>query len=196
MLIDKKEPRIPEFDEVKTKVVEAVKQQKAREQVEQKAIELLASVTNPDGLKAAGEKAGFEADDNAAFKLGGSLGDAGTSTQLDDLLYGMKSGEMVKAPLKINENWVVFGVKKREEADLAKFAAERDQLKQSMMSQRQSQVFEDYVAGVQERMKRENKIKIYDDVLTTLPEDEEPAMRCLSSFLSQTQPPTNGPMSA
>jgi peptidyl-prolyl cis-trans isomerase D len=176
MLVDKKEPRIPEFDEVKKKVVDAVKQQKASEQVEQKAKELLASVSNPDGLKAAGEKAGFEADDNSDFKLGASLGDAGTSTVVDELLYEMKAGDMVKQPIKINDKWVVFGVKKREEADLAKFASERDQLKQTMMSQRQSQVFEDYVAGVEERMKREGKIKIYEEVLDALPEEEEPGL--------------------
>jgi parvulin-like peptidyl-prolyl isomerase len=88
----------------------------------------------------------------------------------------MKTGDMVKEPVKINENWVVFGVRKREEADLAKFASERDQLKQSMMNQRQSQVFEDYVSGVEERMKRDGKIKIYEDVLEALPEDEEPGL--------------------
>ena len=176
MLVDKKEPRIPDFDEVKSKVVEAVKQQKAREQVEQRAKELLATVSNPEGLKAAGEKAGFEADNSDGFKLGSSLGDAGSSTVIDDLIYEMKSGDMVKEPIKVNEKWVVFGVKKRQEADLAKFASERDQLKQSMMSERQSQIFEDYVAGVQERMKREGKIKIYEDVLDALPEDEEPGL--------------------
>lgn len=176
MLVDKKEPRIPEFDEVKSKVVDAVKQQKANEQIDAKAKELLASVSSPDGLKAAGEKAGFEAGDNDGFKLGSSLGDAGTSPVIDDLIYGMKGGEMVKEPVKLNEKWVIFGVKKKEEADLAKFASERDQLKQSMMSQRQSQVFEDYVSGIEERMKRDGKIKIYEDVLEALPEDEEPAL--------------------
>jgi hypothetical protein len=43
-----------------------------------------------------------------------------------------------------------------------------------MLRDRQDQVFEDYVAGVQERMKREGKIKIYEDVLDSLPEEEEP----------------------
>jgi hypothetical protein len=35
-------------------------------------------------------------------------------------------------------------------------------------------VFEDYIAGVQQRMKRDGKIKIYDKVLAQL-EEEEPA---------------------
>ena len=174
MLVDKKEPRIPEFDEVKAKVLETVKQQRAKEQVEQKAKDLLASVTTPEALKAAGEKEGFEAALDEGFKLGSTLGKAGSSPQLDELIYAMKDGELLKAPVKIDDNWVVVGVAKRHEADLTKFFADRDRLKDSLLRERQDQVFEDYVATVQEKMKREGKIKIYDDVLDALPEEEEP----------------------
>ena len=173
MLVDKKEPRIPEFDEVKTKVSDAVKQQKAKEQVEQKAKDLLASVTNPGGLKAAGEKEGFDSGTEENFKVGSTLGKAGSSPQLDDLISSLKSGEMTKTPIKVDDKWVIAGVVKRTEANLAEFAKDRDSLKQSMISERQSQVFEDYVTGVQEKMKRDGKIKIYPDVLDTLPEEEE-----------------------
>ena len=36
MLVDKKEPRIPDFEEVKTKVAQALKQQRAKEQLRQR----------------------------------------------------------------------------------------------------------------------------------------------------------------
>jgi hypothetical protein len=45
-------------------------------------------------------------------------------------------------------------------------------LKQSMMSERQNQVYDDYIDAVQQRMKREGRIKIYDDVLAQLEEAE------------------------
>ena len=41
-----------------------------------------------------------------------------------------------------------------------------------MISERQDQVFEDYIAGVQQRMKQDGKIEIYQDVMDQL---EEPA---------------------
>ncbi len=175
MLIDKKEPRIPDFDEVKTKVSDAIKQQRAKDQLEQNAKDLASSLTGPEAIKAAGEKEGYEAGAEEAFKLGSSLGKAGSSTALDDLIYSLKVGEVSRAPVKVDDNWVVVGVSKRSEADLAEFAKERDSLKQSMISERQNQLFEDYVAGVQQRMKQDGKIKIYDDVLALLEEDEEPA---------------------
>jgi hypothetical protein len=37
-----------------------------------------------------------------------------------------------------------------------------------MLTERQSQVFEDYIAAVQHRMKQDGKIKIYQDVLASL----------------------------
>ena len=44
-----------------------------------------------------------------------------------------------------------------------------------MISERQDQVFDDYIAGVQQRMKQDGKIKIYQDVLTQLDESEPAA---------------------
>ena len=61
----------------------------------------------------------------------------------------------------------------RHEADLAEFAKQREQLTQTMLSARQNQVYEDYISAVQQRMKQEGKIKIYQDVLASL-EDSEP----------------------
>ncbi|PWT87971.1 MAG: hypothetical protein C5B55_13885, partial [Blastocatellia bacterium] len=176
VLEDKKDPRIPEFDEVKTKIADSLKNDRAKQQLEQQAKDLVASVNSPDTLKAAGEKAGFESDVAENYKLGGQLGKAGASSTVDELLYAMKAGEMQKTPIKVGDNYVIFGVTKRTDADMAEFAKQRDSLKNSMLSDRQNQVFEDYIAGVQERMKQSGKIKIYNDVLDTLEEDEPAAM--------------------
>lgn len=175
LLVDKKDPRIPEFDEVKTKIADAFKQQRAKEQLEQKAKDLAASVNSADALKAAGEKEGFDAGNEESFKLGSQLGKAGSGSALDELIYSMKAGDLHKAPIKVGDNWILVAVTKRTEADLAEFAKQRDQLKNSLLSERQNQVFEDYIGGVQERMKQAGKIKIYDDVLNTLEEDEPAA---------------------
>ena len=182
MLVDKKEPRIPDFDEVKTKVAKALKDQRAKEQVESKAKEIASTATGADQLKAVAEKAGFETATEESFKLGKTLGSAGTSPAIDEAIYALKAGEVTKTPIKSGDNWVIIGVTKRTEADLAEFGKQREQLTESMLSQRQDQVFADYIAGVQERMKREGKIKIYEDVLLSL-DTEEPA--------AAPPPPTN-----
>jgi len=171
MLVDKKDPRIPDFDEVKTKVVKALKDQRAKEQIESKAKEI-ASSSAADQLKATSEKAGFEVTSETAYKLGKPLGSAGTTPAIDEAVYALKAGEVTKTPIKSGDNWVIIGVTKRKEADLAEFAKQRDQLTDQMLSQRQDQVFGDYITSVQEKMKRDGRIKIYEDVLLSLEEDE------------------------
>ena len=173
MLVEKKEPRTPDFEEVKTKVAQAVKQQRAKEQLEQKAREIASSVTSVADLKAAAEKAGFEVATEPGYKLGSPLGKVGTSPALDETVYALKTGEVTKSPLKVGDNLVVVGVVDRHEADLAEFSKQREQLTQTMLSTRQSQLYEDYISGVQQRMKQDGKIKLYPEVLASL-EDSEP----------------------
>ena len=171
MLLDKKEPRIPEFDEVKTEVAEAIKQQRAKEQLDQKAKDLVASLSSPEAVKTAGEKDGFDSGYEEGFKLSSTLGKAGTSTAIDDAIYNLKEGEVSKTPIKVDDKWVIVGIVKRIEPDFKAFnEGERDRLKQQLLSARQNQVFEDYIAGVQQKMKQDGKIKIYEDVLKALDE--------------------------
>jgi parvulin-like peptidyl-prolyl isomerase len=172
ILVDKKEPRIPDFEEVKTKVADALKQQRAKEQVEQVAKQLAGSLNSPGDLKAAAEKAGLESATQEGYKLGGTLGEAGTSPALDDVIYALKSGEVTKTPVRIGDHWAIVGVTNRQNADLAAFASERASLTSGMLTMRQNQLFEDYIAQVQQRMKRDGKIKIYEDVLVKIEESQ------------------------
>jgi parvulin-like peptidyl-prolyl isomerase len=125
-------------------------------------------------LKSAAEKVGLESQTADAYKLGSPLGVAGTSAAADEAIYKLKAGEVDKEPIKIGDNWVVVGATKRTDADLAEFAKQRDSLMQSAVSERRNQVFEDYIGAVQLRLERDGKIKIYDDVLARLSEEEEP----------------------
>jgi len=98
MLIDKKEPRIPDFEEVKTKVGDALKNQRAKDQLAQVAKDLASSVSSPADIKAAAEKSGFEVGTEEAYKLGATLGKAGTSPAIDEVVFALKSGELTKTP--------------------------------------------------------------------------------------------------
>jgi peptidyl-prolyl cis-trans isomerase D len=174
MLLEKRDPRIPEFDEVKDKVANAYKQEQARQRLEQTARDLANTGAAAD-LKAAAEKAGLEAKEQADYKLGDPLGDAGTSPAIDDAIFALQAGQVGKSPVKVGEGWVVIGVTKRDEADISKFAAQRDQLMQTALSERRNQVFDDYVNAIQARMQREGKIKIYEEVLARIAESDPSA---------------------
>jgi parvulin-like peptidyl-prolyl isomerase len=183
MLLDKKEPRVPEFDEVKTKVAETLKQQKAKEQIEQKAKDLIAGLSSPGDIKALGEKEGFDSGLEEGFKRESTLGKAGASEVLDDAIYSLKEGEISKTPIRVDDKWVILGVVKRENANMATFGGERERIKQTMLRDRQSQVFADFITAAEERMKRDGKIKIYTVVLARL-EAAEPAPAALPGGLN------------
>jgi peptidyl-prolyl cis-trans isomerase D len=175
MLLDKREPRVPELDEVKDKVAQALKQERARQQLEQKANELAAGASSAAELKAAAEKLGLEAKTEESYKLGSPLGEAGTSPAADDAIFNLKENELTRTPVKIGDNWVVIGATKRTEADLVEFAKQREQLTQTTLSARRNQVFDDYITSLQARMQREGKISINKDVLARVSEDEPAA---------------------
>ncbi len=175
MLVEKRDPRIPEFEEVRNQVAEAVKRQRATEQLEQKAREMASSINSIAELKTVGEREGFKVESEEAYKLGSPLGSAGTSPILDESIYLMKSGEVTKTPVKVGESWVIVGATERTEADLAEYAKEREQLTRSLTSERQNQLFEDYITAALERLRQDGRIRIYNEVLAQMEEDEPPS---------------------
>lgn len=174
-LIDKKEPRIPDFDEVKEKVAQSARTERAKSQLDQTARELAANSNSAGDLKAAAARLGLDAQEAKDYKLGQPLGQAGTSAAADEAIYNLKAGEVDKTPIKIGDNWVVVAATKRTEADLAEFSKQREKLTQTALSERRTQIFSDYTAAAQERLQRDGQIKIYDDVLAKMADTDTPA---------------------
>ncbi|HEX8176106.1 MAG TPA: SurA N-terminal domain-containing protein [Pyrinomonadaceae bacterium] len=175
MLLEKRDPRIPEFDEVKDKVTQAYKQEQARQRVEQTARDLAGNTNAASDLKAAAERVGLEAKEQEDYKLGDPLGEAGTAPAIDDALFALQAGQVNKTPVKTGDAWVIVGVTKRTEPDSAKYAAQREQLMQTALSERRNQVFDDYINAIQVRMQREGKIKVYEDVLARMADSDPSA---------------------
>src|SRR6202040_875284 len=98
----------------------------------------------------------------------------GSSTLLDEPLFAAKSGEVLKTPIFLNQNYLVIGVNSRTEADLTEFATQRDSLMQSALTQRKDQIFEDYLTVVRTRMEQAGKIKIYKEALAAMQDEEAP----------------------
>jgi peptidyl-prolyl cis-trans isomerase D len=163
-LVEKRDPRIPEFAEVKDQVTERVKRERARTQLEQAAKEL-ANAATPAALKAAAEKLGVKTATLPQYRISSPIEEAGTSPEADEVIIALKEGEVSRRPVKIGETWVVVAADKRKDPDPTEFATQRDRLTESMLSTRRANVFEDYVAAIKTRLERENAIRINDDVL-------------------------------
>ncbi|MEP7212970.1 MAG: SurA N-terminal domain-containing protein [Acidobacteriota bacterium] len=174
LLVDKKEPRDAEFDEVKDKVSELVKFEKARSQVEEIARAIASGAPNAAGLAAAASAKGLKAEDQKGFILGSPLGQgpsASTSEQLEDAIYALKDGEVTKTPVKIGDNWYIAGVSQRTEASMDDFAKQRDDLMEQFLNRKRGEVFADYMAAARQKLETAGDIKIYEDVVAKLEDD-------------------------
>jgi len=176
MLVEKRDPRDAEFEEVKAQIAETVKVEQARARVEEIAKQIAAEATGAGSLAAAATGKGLKAQDAKTFVLGSPLGQgpsAATSEALEDAIFNLKAGEVTKTPIKIGDNWYVVGVNSREEAKMDEFAKERDRLLDQKLSEKRGQVFTDYLGSVRREMETKGNIKIYQETLAKLDEGDD-----------------------
>ena len=168
LLVEKREPRDAEFEEVKEQVAEAVKMEQARGRVEEIAKQIAASATSAGNLAVAAQSKGLKALDAKSFILGSPLGQgpsAATSDALEDTVFNLNTGEVTKTPIKIGDNWYVVGMANRQEADMTEFAKQRESLIEDSLTEKRGQVFSDYLAAKRREMETKGDIKIYKDAL-------------------------------
>ena len=174
MLAEQRDPRVPEFDEVKERVATDLKRSRAGEQLEQIARDLASNSASPDALKAAAEKLGLKPLDEEGFHLGRPLGSAGADPAIDAAVYALKAGETTKTPVKVNDTWVVLGVKKRDDAKTEDFEKRKSELVERSLNERREQLFDEFLTSARRRLEDDGKIQINRDTLAQLEEAEAP----------------------
>ena len=173
LLVEKREPRDAELDEVRSQVVEAVKNEKARTQMEEIANRVAAGASSAEALAAAAAANNLKASDSADFVLGSPLGEgvsATTNKEIEDAIFALQAGEVTKTPLRAGDGFFIVGVKKRTEANMDEFAKQKDNLTEQMLNRKRSEVFENYVSSVRQKMEAAGQITIYDAIIQKIDE--------------------------
>ncbi len=168
MLVDKKEPRDAEFSEVRERILEVVRNDTARNEVEKIAQQIAEKATTASGLGTAASSSGWASKEQKDFVLGSPIGEglaAGTNELLENTVYDLKPGEVGKTPIKIGDSWVVVGVTNRQDADPAEFAKQRSGLIEQMLTKKRTSVFTDYLAVAKRRLEESGSIRIYQTAL-------------------------------
>ena len=176
LLIEKREPREAEFEDVKDQVAETVKIEQAKARIEEIAKQIAADASSAGNLSAAAQAKGLKAQEAKNFIVGSPLGQgpsAATSDALEDAIYGLNQGEVTKTPVMIGDKWFVVGVNSREDANIQDFAKEREELIQTSLEQKRGQIFSDYLASKRREMEAKGDIKIYQDALAKIETDSD-----------------------
>ncbi|QQS31768.1 MAG: peptidyl-prolyl cis-trans isomerase [Acidobacteriota bacterium] len=170
-LVDKKEPRDAEFEEVRSKVVDVVKLDKARAQIDEIAKKIAQGAGTASGLNSIASANGVTAKDQKDFVLGSPVGEgptAGTSEALEKAIFAMKSGDVMKDPVKIGDNQMIVGVTKREDPKSEDFATQRSSIMDQMLGRKRATLFNDYLAAARQKLETAGKIVIYDAALAKI----------------------------
>jgi len=86
----------------------------------------------------------------------------------------MKSGDVTKTPIKVGDNYVIVGVKSREDASMDDFAKQRDSLVEQMLQQKRGTVFNDYLSATRRQFETDGKIVFYPDAIAKVDGPELP----------------------
>ena len=168
LLLEKKDPRDAEFDEVKAQVTESVKLEKARAQVQEISNQIAAGAANVSALAGVAGSKNLKVLEAKSYSLGSPLGtgpSASTNKELEDAVYAMKEGEVTKTPINIGDSWFIVGVNKREEVNMDQFAKDRDRLRDDMLDRKRGEFFTDYMSSTRVRYEADGSIRIYDDAV-------------------------------
>lgn len=156
------------FDQARNQVESKLRQEKEPNIALAKAQEIINKAKTAAEFQTLAKAEGFEVKTDTNFNNvtfpGQAQGGLQTSQQARNALFGLKEGEIVKAPIKYGAaGYIVFAATKRTEADLSKLAASREDIRQRLIAERQGMAFDAYIKAARKRYETAGKIKVYQD---------------------------------
>lgn len=166
--LDRREPHEAELSEVRSKVEQSFRAEKARQIVADRARQL-AQAKTPDELKKIADSMGLKIDERAGLGASDSVGPL-VSEGNRATLQKLNPGEVTHEPIKIEggDTQVVASLISRKEIDMGEpFKKERASIEQRLLDEKRNMYFSTYLETTQKQMKESGKIKIYDDVIAS-----------------------------
>ncbi|MGH9379674.1 MAG: peptidylprolyl isomerase [Thermoanaerobaculia bacterium] len=130
-------PRLPEFEEVETEVVDEVRRERALNRAEKRLEAVRGAVRAGADLAEAAEQAGLEVAESGEFGAGERAGSLGTAPAVVERALKLDEGA-ADGPVRTADAAVLFEVVSRTRFDRQAFAEQREQLRDELASQRLS----------------------------------------------------------
>jgi peptidyl-prolyl cis-trans isomerase D len=166
---EKRDPHDPVFEEVKARVEQRFRDDKAKEIAADQARKIAVAQT-PEALKSAADAVGLKMDERAGLSANDSIG-ALVSESLRAPIYKLKAGEVLHEPIKVldSDTYVVASVVERKDADMGEaFQKAKKGIEDKLLQEKQEGLFTAHLAAVEKQLKDEGKIKIRQGVIDTL----------------------------
>lgn len=164
---DVKPPATPAFADIRQRVMDEFKNERAATLLTQKTQEMA------DRAKAEHDLAKAAKESNAVLKTSDLVAPDGQVPEIGSLagpasaIFALKAGE-ISGPISTNGKGVVAQVQDKQQATEAEFAQKKDQIREALLSQKQNELFEMFVGNVRDQMEKSGKIKVNKEELNKL----------------------------
>src|ERR1700685_1941728 len=157
----------PSFEEIRSKVEDAFKNERSSTLLTQKTQELSDRAKTEHDLKRAAKELGAVVKTSDFVLPDGQAPDLGSMTGQAAAAFTMKPGE-ISGPINSGGNGVVLTVLENQQPTDADFAAKRDQIRESLLQTKQQELFGLFVSNIRDQMEKSGKIKINQDEMKAL----------------------------
>ncbi len=162
-----KPPSTPTFEEIRSRVEQEFKNERASSLLAQKTQELSDRAKADHDLKKAAKELGAEYKTSDFVAPDGQVPDIGSMTGPAAVAFSLKPGE-ISGPINSATTGAVLSVTGRQAPTDADFAAKKDQIRDALMQNKQAEVFGLFLGKLRDQMDKSGKIKKNQKELDTL----------------------------
>ena len=166
-LLGVKPPATPTFDDIRTRVEDEFKNERAQILLSQKTQELSDRAKAGHDLKKAAKELGAEMKTSDFVAPDGQVPDIGSMGGQASVAFSMKPGD-ISGPITTGENGAVLSIIDVQAPSDADFAAKRDQIRETLLQQKQQELFGLFVTNLRDQLEKSGKIKINQEELKSL----------------------------
>jgi peptidyl-prolyl cis-trans isomerase D len=155
----RRDPYVPNLDEVKDRVREDVIKVRAAELSKQKAGEIAAALRSSKDFAAAAKAQGLEAKDTQLITRGSPIPDVGVNQEIDKVAFSLPAGG-VSDPIAAAIGTVIVRVAEHQAVTPDAFRTAKESFRTQLLSERRAQFFDAYMTKAKQAM----KIQVNSDV--------------------------------
>jgi len=162
-----KPPATPAFEEVRSRVETEFKNQRASFLLQQKTQELSDRAKAGHDLKKAAKDLGAAIKTSELVAPDGQVPDIGSLAGQAASIFTLKPGE-ISGPITAGANGVVAQLVDKQAPTDQDFAAKKDEIRQSLLQNKQNQMFQLFVSNLRTTMEKANRIKVNQEEMKNL----------------------------
>jgi len=166
-LLGVRPPATPTFEEIRSRVEEQFKSQRASLLLQQKTQELSDRAKAEHDLKKAAKELGATVKTSDLVLPDGQVPDIGSMAGSASVIFSLKPGD-ISGPITAGSNGVVAQVLEKQAPTDQEYAEKKDQIRQQLLENKKNEIFQLFVANLRKDMEKSNRIKINQEEMKRL----------------------------